>query len=180
MAQNRPSTHFIEATSCVEGWHITIGEQALAYILFYQTLLEDQNWSRYYTNVQWSLSKGGRSRPSIAVNNLTPTSPFWWEWKTPAWKAFGYLNTSTQIFPPWWSRFPLQRRGFEVQKYCTPGSLSARGWTRPPSKGFSRINKIQEKLIYFYCLSVNCNNRWPAVGNDSQNGIHCRRQAPII
>jgi hypothetical protein len=61
-----------------------------------------------------------------------------------------------------------------------PRSLFARGWTRPPSKGFSRINIIKEKIIYFYSFSVNYNNRSPAVGNDSQNGISCRRQAAII
>ena len=51
---------------------------------------------------------------------------------------------------------------------------------RPPSKGFSRINKIKEKIIYFYSLSVNYKNSWPAVGNDSQNGIRCHRRATII
>jgi hypothetical protein len=29
------------------------------------------------------------------------------------------------------------------------------GWMRLPLKGFSRINKIREKIIYFYSLSVN-------------------------
>ena len=67
-----------------------------------------------------------------------------------------------------------------IPHYRTPGSLFARGWTRPPSKGFIRINKIKEKIIYFYSLSVNYNNRSPAVGNDSQNGINCRRRAAII
>ena len=33
--------------------------------------------------------------------------------------------------------------------------------------------------MYVYCLSVNYNNRSPAVGNDSENGIHCRHQATI-
>ena len=47
-------------------------------------------------------------------------------------------------------------------------------------KGFSRINKLNEKIIYFYCLSINYNNRSPAVGNDSQHGIHCCRRAVII
>ena len=38
--------------------------------------------------------------------------------------------------------------------------------------------KVNEKLIYFYYLSVNYNNRSPAVGNDSQNSIHhCLRAA---
>ena len=51
---------------------------------------------------------------------------------------------------------------------------------RPPSKSFIRINKIKEKIIYFCSLSVNYNNRSPAAGNDSQNGINCRRRAAII
>jgi hypothetical protein len=55
-----------------------------------------------------------------------------------------------------------------------PGNLFRRGWMRPPS------NEVNEKLIYFFCLSVNYNNRSPAVGNDSQNGIHCRQQATKI
>ncbi len=33
--------------------------------------------------------------------------------------------------------------------------------------------------MYFYSLSVNYNNRSPAAGNDSQNGINCRRRAAI-
>ena len=51
---------------------------------------------------------------------------------------------------------------------------------RSSLKGFSRINKIKGKIIYFYSLSVNYNNRSPAVGNDSQNSINCRRRAAII
>ncbi len=51
---------------------------------------------------------------------------------------------------------------------------------RLPSKGFIRINKIKEKIIYFFSLCVNYNNRSPAIGNDSQNGINCHRQATII
>jgi hypothetical protein len=48
-------------------------------------------------------------------------------------------------------------------------------------KGFSRINKLKEKIIYFYSLSVNYNNRSPAEGNDtSQNGIHSCRWVAII
>jgi len=35
-------------------------------------------------------------------------------------------------------------------------------------------------MINFYSLSVNYNNRSQAVGNDSQNGIHCCRRAAII
>jgi hypothetical protein len=69
---------------------------------------------------------------------------------------------------------------FGGRAYPTPGSLQGRGWTRPSSKGFSKINKIMEKIKYFYSLSVNYNKRSPAVGNDSQSGIHCHRQAAII
>jgi len=47
-------------------------------------------------------------------------------------------------------------------------------------EGFNKKYKVNEKLIYFYCLSVNYNNRSPAVGNDSQNGIHCCRRAAEI
>ncbi len=64
-------------------------------------------------------------------------------------------------------------------KILHPGSLFARGWARPPSKGFSRINKLKEKIIYFYSLSVNYNNHSPAFGNDSQKGIHCHQRATI-
>jgi hypothetical protein len=70
--------------------------------------------------------------------------------------------------------------GFDGGTYPTPGSLFARGWTRPPSKGFIRINKIKDKIIYFFSLFVNYNNRSPAFGNDSQNSINCRRRAAII
>jgi hypothetical protein len=34
--------------------------------------------------------------------------------------------------------------------------------------------------MYFCSLFVNYNNRSPAAGNDSQNGINCRRRATII
>jgi hypothetical protein len=74
---------------------------------------------------------------------------------------------STQTSPPRWSHFPLQRHGFDERKYRTPESLFARGWTRLPFKGFSRINKIKEKIFYFYSLSVNYNNRSPTIGSDS-------------
>jgi hypothetical protein len=75
---------------------------------------------------------------------------------------------------------PSSAMVFDGGTYPTPGSLFARGWTRPPSKGFIRINKIKEKIINFLSLCVNYNTRSPAVGNDSQNGINCRRQATII
>ena len=47
------------------------------------------------------------------------------------------------------------------------------------SKRFIRINKIKEKIIYFFSLCANYNNRLPVVGNDSQNNIHCCRWAII-
>jgi len=40
--------------------------------------------------------------------------------------------------------------------------------------------KVNEKLIYFYSLSVYYNNRSPVVGNDSQISINCNRRATII
>jgi len=54
----------------------------------------------------------------------------------------------------WWTSVPH------------PGSLCGRGWTRLSLKGFIRINKLKETIIYFYPLSVNYNNRSSAVGND--------------
>ena len=36
---------------------------------------------------------------------------------------------------------------------------------------FCSINKLKEKIIYFYCLSINYNNRSPDISNDSQNSI---------
>ena len=39
---------------------------------------------------------------------------------------------------------------------------------------------VNIKLIYFYCLSVNYNNRSPTIGNDSQNSIDCCRRAAKI
>jgi hypothetical protein len=66
--------------------------------------------------------------------------------------------------------------------YPTPGHLCGRGWARSSSNGLVLNYKLKEKKNYFYCLSVsvNYNNCSPAVGNDSQNGIHCRRRATII
>jgi hypothetical protein len=69
---------------------------------------------------------------------------------------------------------------FDGRAYPTPGSLRGRGWTRPSSKGCSRINKLKEKVIHSYSLSVNYNIHLPAVDNDSQYGINCRRRAAII
>ena len=75
---------------------------------------------------------------------------------------------------------PSSAMVFDGGTYPTPGSLFGRGWTRPPSKGLVKNYKLQEKIIYLYCLSVNYNNRSPTVDNDSQNGIHCCRRATII
>jgi hypothetical protein len=50
----------------------------------------------------------------------------------------------------------------------------------PPPGTSSEEFKVNENLIYLYRLSVNYNNRSPAVGNDSQNGIHCCRRAAFI
>jgi hypothetical protein len=69
--------------------------------------------------------------------------------------------------------------GFDGGTYPTPGSLFAR-WKRPPSKGFIRINKIKEKIIYFFSLCVNYSNRSIAVGYDNQNGINCHWRATIL
>ena len=61
-----------------------------------------------------------------------------------------------------------------------PGSIRGRGWTRLSSKGLIYNYKVNEKLMYFYSLSVNYNNSSPAIGNDSQNSINCCRRANII
>ena len=42
------------------------------------------------------------------------------------------------------------------------------------------IKKNKGEKNYFYSLSVNYTNRSPAVGNDCQNSINCRRRAAII
>jgi hypothetical protein len=78
------------------------------------------------------------------------------------------IPTMMEPFPPsaawfWWTKIPH------------PQSLFKGGWMRLPSKGFSRINKIKEEIIYFYSLSLHYNNRSPVAGHDSQNGINCRR-----
>ena len=83
----------------------------------------------------------------LLLLNQLHLSLFWREQKTPARKAFGKLNTGTQTSPPWWSRFPLQRHGFVGRSYPTPRRLCGRGWERPLSKGFSRINKLLDKII---------------------------------
>jgi len=68
-----------------------------------------------------------------------------------------------------------------MEEHTPPMGASSQGVGRGRrQRVFIRINKIKEKIIYFYSLSVNYNNRSPAVGNDSQNGIHCCRQAAII
>ncbi len=76
--------------------------------------------------------------------------------------------------------FQLRRHGFDRLTCRTPGSLCRRGWARPSSNDFSRINKLKEKIIYFFCLNVDDNNCTPAVSNGSQNGMHCCRGGAII
>ena len=61
-----------------------------------------------------------------------------------------------------------------------PRESKRTGLDKPSSKGFSRINKLKEKIIYFYSLSVNYNNQSLIVGNDSKNSIHCYWRAAII
>jgi hypothetical protein len=59
-----------------------------------------------------------------------------------------------------------------MEEHTPPLGASSQGVGRGRrQRVFIRINKIKEKIIYFYSLSVNYNNRSPAVGNDSQNGI---------
>jgi hypothetical protein len=41
----------------------------------------------------------------------------------------------------------------------------------------NQYNKGEYNLLLLPC--VNYNNRLPAIGNDSQNSIHCRRRATI-
>ena len=95
-------------------------------------------------------------------------------------EAFDKLNTQLTKIHTMMSCFPLQQHGFDRLTHRTLGSFCRRGWVRPPSEDFSRINKLKEKLIYFSCLSVNDNNCLPAVGNDSQNSINCCWRAAII
>ena len=45
---------------------------------------------------------------------------------------------------------------------------------------FIRINEIKEKIIDFFSLCVNYNNRSPVVGNDNLNDINCHRRATKI
>ncbi len=45
--QKGPSTHIINATSCIKMQDIKHKEEELALILSYQTLLVDKNWKSY-------------------------------------------------------------------------------------------------------------------------------------
>ncbi len=45
--QKKPSTHVINATSCVKMWDATIEEEELAHILSYQMIPADKNWNSY-------------------------------------------------------------------------------------------------------------------------------------
>ena len=58
------------------------------------------------------------------------------------------IPTSKSRFPP------LQCHGFDGGTYPTPGSFFARGWTRPPLKGFIGINKLKERISYFFSIDV--------------------------
>jgi hypothetical protein len=53
-----------------------------------------------------------------------------------------------------------------------PRAPLRKGLAEVAFKWFSIKLQIKGETYYFYCLSVNFNNRSPAVGNDSQNGIH--------
>ena len=61
-----------------------------------------------------------------------------------------------------------------------PRESTWKGLDEAADKGLSRINKLKEKIIYFYSLSVDYNNSSPTVSNDSQNCIHCCQQVAII
>ena len=45
--QKEPSTHGIDATSCVKMWDGKHDEKELAHILSYQMLSADKNWKSY-------------------------------------------------------------------------------------------------------------------------------------
>jgi hypothetical protein len=62
----------------------------------------------------------------------------------------------------------------------TPGASSQEVGRGRHRRVLAESIKIKEKIIYFYSLSKNYNNRLPAVGNDSQNGKNCSRRATII
>ena len=125
----------------------------------------------------WSRQTSVKPVSGLGTKGLTTAKSVPAETKFPTQKA---LNTSTQTSPPWWSCLPLQRHGFDWQTYRIPRSLCRMGWPRPLMKGLSRISKLKEKIIYFYCLSVNDNSCSSTNSNDSQNGIHCCQQTAII
>ncbi len=51
-AQNGPSTHVIEATSCVERSHAMIQAEELSYLSSHQTLIADKNSWRYHARTK--------------------------------------------------------------------------------------------------------------------------------
>jgi hypothetical protein len=105
------------------------------------------------------------------INSLTPKSILAGT-KNPRSKGFWIAKHMHANIPTMMEPFPPPMAWF-----CC---LCGRGLSRPSSKGFRKINKQQEKIFYFYCLSANYNNCSPAIGNDSQNSIHCCRWATII
>jgi hypothetical protein len=57
--QNGPSTHVIDATSCVEMWSTTIQAEELSYILSYQTYSMDKNLKDSLEHYGSAQSDGG-------------------------------------------------------------------------------------------------------------------------
>jgi hypothetical protein len=53
MARNEPSTHVIEATSCVERLNATIQAEELSYFSSHQTLIADKNSRRYHARTKF-------------------------------------------------------------------------------------------------------------------------------
>ena len=68
-----------------------------------------------------------------------------------------------------------------MEEHTPPPGAYAEGVGRGRrQRVFIRINEIKEKIIDFFSLCVNYNNRSPIVGNDNLNGINCRRRATKI
>jgi len=133
-------------------------------------------WNRPSTQLIEATSCVERS--NARINSLTPKS-FPAGMKNSRSEDFFLAKHKDTNIPTMLEPFSSPAAWFDGRAYPTPGSLRRRGWTRPSPKGFIRINKLKEKIIYFYSLSVNYNNHSPAIGNDSQNGINCHRRAAI-
>ena len=65
-------------------------------------------------------------------------------------------------------------------EHTKPPGASLQGVRRGRCRRVVAESKRKEKQIYFYPLSVNYKNPSPAVSNDSQNSLNCRRRAAII